>query len=290
MRFGAARRGRKPRPLEPASEPEMSPRRTDRPATTTQYWDGIASEWTGSAPTLWRTHSDAVNAALFARWLPSGRVERLFKTDLFDEAVGAGLYPVLATRARGVVGTDVSPEMARAAAANHPGLRALAGDVRHLPFAAHAFAVVVSNSTLDHFDSRAEIIASLHEIHRVLRQGGHLLLTLDNMSNPIIAARNALPFRLLNRLGLVPYQVGATYGPYGLKQIMRQTGFEVLDVAAMLHCPRVLAVGLTRLLDKRARSRTRARVLAALRAFELLAAWPTRFLTGYYVAVKAIKR
>ena len=45
-----------------------------------------------------------------------------------------------------------------------------------LPFAEEAFDVIVSTSTLDHFAHRRDIVSSLHELHRVLRPGGEVLL------------------------------------------------------------------------------------------------------------------
>ena len=51
-------------------------------------WDAMAAVWLERPPDgLWRRHSDAVNWGLLERWLPP-RLERVLKTDLFDEAVG----------------------------------------------------------------------------------------------------------------------------------------------------------------------------------------------------------
>src|SRR5437867_12508286 len=65
-------------------------------AQETEYWDRIAREWPHQARTpLWRQHSDRVNGALLARWLPRRPMGFVLKTDLFEEAVGDGLYPLL---------------------------------------------------------------------------------------------------------------------------------------------------------------------------------------------------
>jgi SAM-dependent methyltransferase len=254
------------------------------------YWDAVGEMWQRTSPQpFWRAHSDAVNAVLLARWLPSPRVERLLKTDLFDEAFSDGLYPQLARRARRIVGIDIAASIIRAGRSRHPGLHVAMADVRRLPFASGSFDVIVSNSTLDHFRSRREIVASLCELHRVLRMGGQLLLTLDNLANPIIAMRNSLPFRLVNWLDLVPYYVGATYGPHGLRRVVQEVGFEVHQVEATMHCPRVLVVALVRLIERRIGLATQSRLLRGLMAFERLACWPTRFLTGHFIAVRAIK-
>jgi hypothetical protein len=113
------------------------------------------------------------------------------------------------------------------------------------------------------------------------------MLNIDNPANPIIWLRNALPFRLLNKLGLVPYHLGATCGPRRLRGILVGLGFEVLESTALLHCPRILAVKLARILEKRTNCAVQQRFLRQLMSFERLAHWPTRFLTGHYVAVLA---
>ncbi len=239
---------------------------------------------------LWRAHSDAVNGALLAAWWPADHALRLLKTDLFDEAVAVGLYPSLASRAQVVIGIDISPLVIRSARSRYPGLRAVGADVRCLPFPAHTFDVIVSNSTLDHFKSSNEIVLSLRELRRVLRPSGHLLLTLDNRTNPFVALRNALPFRLLNALGLVPYPVGATCDARRLQRMLGETGFEVLNTGTILHCPRVLAVALARLLEKCAGTQLQERYLRLLMSFERLSHWPTRSMTGYFVATIAVRR
>lgn len=239
--------------------------------------------------TLWRRHSDAINSASIARWLPTGSCHRLLKTDLFDEAMGDGLYPLLAQRAGRVIGLDIARSVLAAAAARHPRLLAVAADARQLPFADAAFDVVVSNSTLDHFDARDDIATALRGLHRVLRPGGALLLTLDNLANPFVALRNALPGRLLRRLGLVDYPVGATCGPRRLRRMLREAGFAVLECTALLHCPRALAVAALRRLPADAPPEQQARFLRLLAGWERLAQWPTRYVTGYYIGVSARK-
>ncbi len=256
-----------------------------------RYWDEVARSWQEATPrTLWRAYNDAINIDLFAKWLPTVGVEHLLKTDLFDESLGEGLYPLLSARAKKVFGIDLSGLTVRAAKSRHEGLCATEADVRHLPFADGVFDVIVSNSTLDHFESSDEITNSLHELHRVLRPGGQLLLTLDNLANPAIALRRLLPFRLLNRLNIVPYYVGATFGQHHLRKQIEQTGLKVLEIRAVMHFPRIFAMAMIRILGTHNGFETKRRFLSFLMAFEHLSRWPTRFITGYFVAVKAFKR
>jgi SAM-dependent methyltransferase len=253
-------------------------------------WDAVGVAWRDTHPhRLWRRHSDAVNHALFARWLPAAPVTRLLKTDVFDEAVSGGLYGLLRSRVGTLVGIDIAPVILYEAGRGRPDLHRSCADVRALPFAGDTFDVVVSNSTLDHFDTLEEIRTSLREIHRVLRADGRLLITLDNGRNPMIALRNALPQRLLQRLGLVPYQVGATCGPSRLARLLNETGFAIAQVGAVMHCWRVLAVALAGIVERRAGAEGQRRFLQHLQGWERLARWPTRFLTGHFIAIEAVK-
>lgn len=238
---------------------------------------------------LWRRHSDAVNGALITRWMPADRRRRVLKTDLFDEAVADGLYPPLASRAKEIVGVDKSLAAVSAAKRQHGCLQCTVADVRWLPFEDGQFETVFSNSTLDHFRKADEIVISLRELHRVLCKEGRLILTLDNLANPFILTRNWLPFQLLNLVGIVPYYVGATMGPRGLRRVLEHVGFDVVELDAIMHCPRVLAVAIAGCLQRRAKTTTQRRFLGLLFRFEALSRWPTRFLTGHFVAVEARK-
>lgn len=265
---------------------------TDVPplATERRGWDAAVGPLVDAGDgRLWRRHSDAINGTLVARWLVPSSTGRVLKTDLFDEAMGVGLAPLLATRARRIAAIDIAPSVLRAAAMRYPDVDVVAADVRRLPFADASFDAVVSNSTLDHFAARDEIRASLAGIHRVLRPGGRLVLTLDNLRHPGVAIRNAMPAGLLRRIGLVPYPVGATLGPRGLMRMVRASGFDVLEVDALLHCPRALAVRRASRLERAGDTGSERRFLARLGRWERLSRLPTRFLTGHYVGVLARK-
>jgi len=249
---------------------------------------------------LWRRHSDAVHAALIRRWLPAP-LGSILKTDLFDEAAGVGLTPVLAGLAERVVGIDVSPSVVRLARERHAGLEALEADVRALPFEEGEFDAVVSNSTLDHFDSKADIVAGLRELHRVLRPEGTLVLTLDNPWNPVVGLSKLLPRRRLNRAwirvgepasraGLFPYYVGETLDVRRAQAVLAELGFAVAAVDAIVHAPRALAVVVASLLERHTSPEAQARFLRMLGACERLGRLPTRYVTGHLTAVKAVRR
>ncbi|MEP6976580.1 MAG: class I SAM-dependent methyltransferase [Thermoleophilia bacterium] len=265
-----------------------------RRAESAPDWDTVAEVWQRApAQTLWRKHSDRVNSALVDRWLPRGTGTTL-KTDLWDEAMGQGLYPAIAARSEHVVGVDVSRSIVAAAAERYPALDARVAHVHALPFEDGSIDAIVSNSTLDHFDDAAEIDRSVVELARVLRPGGTLLLTLDNPANPLVALAKALPRQALNRtwlrwadasswLGLHPYHVGATYGRARLRTVVEDAGFAVEETTAIVHAPRPIAV----LIGQRLQNG--GWFLRALQALERLEQAPTRFVTGHFVAIRATR-
>jgi len=264
--------------------------RGPRPAFEAEYWDAVITEWhAGGLQQLWRAHSDAVNVGLCRRWWPHTEVNRMLKTDLFDEACGEGLFAFLSARVPAVVGIDRSVEVSRVARARLGAARIAAADVRRLPFADGSFELVVSNSTLDHFERHEEIAKSLQEINRVLTPDGRLILTLDNPANPVVALRNSLPFWLTNGVGLVPYFVGATCGPWRAARMLAEAGFNRIAVTAVTHCPRVLAVAAAAVCQRIGSVGAQRRFLRLLTAFEHLERWPSRYQTGHYVALLAEK-
>ena len=256
----------------------------------TAHWESLASDWVrGNPQRLWRSHSDAVNRELISKWLAGAAMRAVLKTDLFDEAFGDGLLPPLLDHSREVVGIDVAGGVIAAARAREGRLHGVRSDVRRLPFASSAFDAVISISTLDHFVERADIDVSIVECARVLKPRGRLIITLDNPLNPVVGVRNLLPFRPLRAIGLVPYFVGATYGPRGLRRALDRAGFCVLDTAATMHAPRVFAIPVASAVERRGGARARRALAKSLFRFEKLARLPTRYVTGHFVAMLAEK-
>jgi SAM-dependent methyltransferase len=261
------------------------------------YWDRVGAEWRRDRPhALWREFTDGQQGDLFDRWIAplapaagSGAPLRVLKTDLFDEIAGRGVVPRMMAAGADVTAIDVAPGTVAEAAALNPGLEAVVADVRSLPFAAESFDAVFSGSTLDHFAAAADIDRAIRELARVLRPGGRLVLTLDNPVNPLVRLRNGPLRGILRGLGIVPYEVGATLGPRPLGRLLDAAGLTVGEMTAVLHVPRALAVACAGPVS-RAPRRWQEAFLRGLAGWERLDRWPTRWLTGYYVAARAEKR
>ena len=240
-------------------------------------WESALSELPRTRRHLFlRAYGDEVNRLLLERWLPKS-AGRVLKTDLFEEAVGDGLARPLVERFERFDAIDVSRAVVDEAARRHPEINVMCCDVRETPYGDGTFDAVVSTSTLDHFDTVADIGAALQELRRVLAPGGMVIVSLDNRANPLVALRNALPFRWLHRIGLVPHYVGATCGPVELQKLLAATGFDVNATTAIMHVPRVIALAIGRGMD-------------TMLGFERLGRLPTRFLTGQFVAARAVRR
>jgi hypothetical protein len=147
----------------------------------------------------------------------------------------------------------------------------------------------VSTSTIDHFPESTSILHSLREFFRILIPGGILLLTMDNLMNPFVALRQLITFPVLQRLGIVPYYIGKTFGPGQLKTALKDCGFTFDNITAFMHCPRVPVVILCRALIKYGSVAMQRRFLHLLLILERFSFYPICLASGHYLAVSAMK-
>lgn len=261
------------------------------------YWDTIVKK-SCERPhdDLWRAHMKQVYKGLAGKWLGDLNKGITLKTDLYDEATTAhNLIPLFGQRCERIIGTDTSFEITVAAKKrmisewNGWG-NAVVSDIRHSSFKTDSFDQIISNSTLDHFLDKNDIIVSIKEIRRMLKPGGVLIITLDNPSNPVVFIRNVLSYKLLKFFGIIPFYMGVTVPQHELIRILESNGFSVHDSTYIDHSPRILVIWIGHILEKLANERINVWFLRFIGIFERLEKLPIRFLTGYFVAVKAIKK
>ena len=254
-----------------------------------RYWRGVRESWRArQREELWRSFNDRLISRLIDRWFEGAPRQAILKTDLFEESCSDGLHGVLSRCGSRLVAIDLASAIVLDAKRRHPLIEAAVADVRFIPFDDETFDLIVSPSTLDHFDDLDEMRRALAEMVRVLRPTGELMITLDNLDNPVLRLRSWLPSRWLRALRLVPYHVGQSCGRRRLRQLLVEVGLEVREMTAVLHVPRLPAVVAARALT-RSGPRARERFLRWAGAFERLETTPLRSLTGYFVAARAVK-
>lgn len=239
---------------------------------------------------LWRRCCDRLHQRWLSDCLSGKTFYRVLKTDLFDEAQGDGLVSMLRslTLPGGEChGLDISPTVVAQAKARHPGLYTHCCDVRRLPLDSGLFDLIVSDSTLDHFERPADLRTSLRELHRVLAPGGLLAISLDNPRHPLLRLRNRFGRPWMGRGALLPYFVGHTLSLAELSAALRAIGFEPLIGRYLMHAPRFAVLHLSRLLPPEG---TLARWFQqTVLALEVLEEFPTAPFTGHFVTVLARK-
>lgn len=218
------------------------------------------------------------------------------KTDLFAEAFDVEQFLFdIAQVSSNIIAFDVSSEIVARARSNaeHHGVEAssfLCCDVKHIPLKDNSVDLIISDSTLDHFPTEAEIVTSLRELGRVLDTGGVLILSMDNKRN--LTYPPYFLVRCWMWLKLSPYFIGRTLSLTELSRVLEEIGLEVEESTTILHYPH--PDGLVRWLEHNLRKLSRGKLDGAIRAtlaiLEKLEGNRAQYLTGRYIAVKAVKR
>jgi len=113
-------------------------------------------------------------------------LDRLPRGTALDAACGTGRHAAyLAALGHEVTGVDSSPEMLAMARAKIPGTDFRAGDLHHLPVPDRCADVVVCALALTHVPDLAPVMA---EFARVLRPGGHLVISDSRNDWPVVQA------------------------------------------------------------------------------------------------------
>lgn len=236
-------------------------------------------------------HFRQVYLDLVRRWVGPRKPLRILKTDVFAEATcPPRAFSWELPGHGGLVSFDISAEMTRLARSNavelgYPGTMYAVADARFLPFAEGVFDLIVSDSTLDHFEDRRSIHVALRELARVLRPGGTLVVTLDNPRNITQPLMD-----LWVKLRMAPYFIGATLSRGALVRALRDAQLDVVESGAILHNPRFFTKAGLRIMHRTAPQGLDRPARTLLELSEGLGRWPTRELTGLFVVACALKR
>jgi SAM-dependent methyltransferase len=154
-----------------------------------------------------------------------------------DAGCGPGLL-LAALRAHGMeaVGADLSPAMARQAAAKGPSV---AATMERLPFADDSFGLVIAAGAVEYV---ADDRAALAELVRILRSGGVLLATFPNRRSPYRIWKNGVFYPLVDLLRPFVYRLRGRPAPANVtafhhayreglvRETLRELGCDAEDV------------------------------------------------------------
>ncbi len=209
------------------------------------------------------------------------------KTDDFEEAFGEdALLGDLAQLGKTWIAMDVAATTVLQARARLrlPTAGFLVCDARRMPMRPGSFEVVVSNSTLDHFDTRLEFETAVRALAAVLRPGGRLLITVDNSRNPFY-----FPLRWLSKIRLSPFELGYTPSAQRLLSILEEAGLRVIATSSLIHNPRVVSTILFLIIRRVMGARADGIIQWFLNAFAQLERLPTREFSACFVAACAAR-
>ena len=259
------------------------------------YWSQDKVSFECGHQDAWRKNLKKIYENLLLRWQVSSKNAFVLKTDLFDEAqTDHGLIPLVSNSSGRFIGMDLSFNVAARAREKLKCVGTICdvvtSDAKDLAFESNSFDLVLSTSTLDHFLKKEDILKSLLEISRVLKPRGVLIITLDNISNPIIKLRSVLSYTFLKSTKIVSYFVGKSLSMKELIKMLESCGFRVCESVYIDHNPRYFSVRIGSFLQRSGFKKLERVFQETLWRFEGLRNTPLRSLTGYFIAVKALKK
>ena len=179
------------------------------------------------------------------------------------------------------VGMDISAEIAGRAKRHFPALAYAAADITNLPFRSAAFDIIVSNSTLDHLVPR-DVSIAIRESCCILKPGATLILTLDNKHNPL----HVFSHWIRRIFGW--FYTDRCYSVPEARKLLGENGFQVLEATAIFHIP--FSLNFLAKTAERLFGRSIDPLLEwMVRGFGRLERYPSRFLTGRHIALKAVR-
>ena len=155
------------------------------------------------------------------------RIKRYKPTGDFLEVGCAGGAFLNAAREAGfrVKGVEYSSEAAEFARKRF-GLDVVAGDLSDACYQPDSFDVVFMGDVLEHLP---DPVATVTEIHRVLRAGGMLAIECPMQTNTLFSRTGFVVYSLLGRKATVhlpPYHL-FEYRPHSMRNMLRRCGFEI---------------------------------------------------------------
>ena len=203
------------------------------------FWD-----WTGEYfPSLTGAPSTRYyfecEKTLFESFCPDLKGKKVLKTDLWDEAKNTRILCWAADQGAQVFGIDISSPTVREAADNFRdshSARLMVNDVRWMALRSDSVDVIYSMGTIEHFP---EYRQALRECFRILKPGGMIFMGVPNRWDPFL---RPLMVKLMQWAHLYSYGRERSFSRRALARMMRETGFETVDMSGILFMPGILRI------------------------------------------------
>jgi len=191
---------------------------------------------------------------IMEEWTSNISAKSILKTDLREESSGLDtILFELNEQPREVCGIDASYSIVMRADKNcrSRGLdqKYITSDVRELAFQSESFDIILSTSTLDHFENEEQLLLAFLELKRTLKPDGKMILSFNNKWN--------ISFYLMSKLekmlGRKKYPV-RFYTFTHLNDLCQCAGLEILNKDFSVHLPSPLnsiILGFDKLMGKR---------------------------------------
>lgn len=228
-----------------------------------------------------------VHLELVRQWASDLRPRIVVKTDAFEEANGDDrVLPHVDLGQRLSLGFDVEYRTVAKAERRHKDEAAkfINADARALAFRSNSIDLIISTSTLDHFETREEFVASIREFARVLHPEGRMVFTIDNPRNP-----GYVPLYALFRLPFAPFKLGYTPTRARLDADLRDAGLTPTAWRPIIHNPRLITTLILLALRKMFGASANGMVSTYLNLFAKCEFLPTRWFTCVFMAVCVTK-
>lgn len=255
------------------------------------YWDSITKEIKGYQ--LERNiaiYEKYEYIKLIKKWNKGLNGKKILKTDLYEEAFTGNHFLFWLTRQNAnVFGIDISHEIVKKSQL-YPGRingylkNCITSDIRRCAFRDESFDLIISNSTLDNLVAQDATMA-LAELKRILKPKGILILTLDNGHNPLYC----LGYAIEKFLKTNKYYQDQCYSIKKAKTLAEQNNFVIQDITAIVHIPtpfNKIAIFLQKINGRVFQKFIRY----CISLFSRLGNKRTKLLTGWYIALKLIKK
>lgn len=249
-----------------------------------EFWDNVAKNTSKHYRNKYISEFHKYeNENLLSGWCRSLRNKRVLVTDLFNEAFDRDELPsIFRDPYVNVIGVDISKIVVEKFHERYPSHRKLVCDIRRPPFKDGQFDFVISFSTLDHF-SQFDLEISLREIRRILKKRGVLILYLNNKQNIFLYFYQMKVRKMLN----FPIEI---YSRNQTISILKRSGFSISECTAIIHLffPIFFHKILTHL-ERTQRKRLHRFLVKMMYKFDKLGKTKIKYLTGKFIAVKAVK-